>query len=680
MAVFTALTMWATAALGPGALSIAGLSPALTAAVVKAGQSALWSITAQALSRPQIPLQQIQATIQQTDLPRVRAYGRNMLGGTRAFWETDDGKLYQLVVLHHGAISGLISFWVDSERVQVDAGGNVTTSPISPDMQILFRDGTAQGGSYAVLQEAFPSLWTAQHQLQGQATLLAVMYNPGPEQFAEVFPKGPQTLIQAEVQGALVRSLTGTMVYTESPGLCIRDYLTHADGWRIPLAALDTAGWQAFVGLCAEPVALKAGGTEPRYSLCGHYTLDDAPKDVAARMLATCDGQVYQTAEGKVSILGGRWSVPDVTITSADILSISAEDGFDPFTDFNILKGSCVSPAHKYQPTEVKEIRDNVALSDQPERVEQLDVDMCPSTSQMQRLLKIRWAKARSEFRGKLTTNLVGMKARFPKGDGLHTIRVDAPEFGISGIYEVESHSFDVPSRTCEIGIASIVNPYGWTVAEEADPPRRGDEIGKPARVPLVPAGASLTQVPVLISGDTYGGKLRLTVNSVIRKDLFLEAQVAQGDVAADAGGATRWTAMGGDRFSAETGILQNEQAYTVRYRWRRQAAWQKAGTLTIVANPNVPAAPTEFQRIGSSGVEMTWRNPSDNFWKARIFRSQTNSFAGAAQVLDIGGTPGLVSTFRGSQATGTTWFYWVVALNGSSVASPPAGPISISS
>lgn len=73
-------------------------------------------------------------------------------------------------------------------------------------------------------------------------------------------------------------------------------------------------------------------------------------------------------------------------------------------------------------------------------------------------------------------------------------------------------------------------------------------------------------------------------------------------------------------------------------------------------------------------------RNPADNFWKARIFRSQTNSFAGAAQVLDIGGTPGLVSTFRGSQATGTTWFYWVVALNGSSVASPPAGPISISS
>lgn len=154
--------------------------------------------------------------------------------------------------------------------------------------------------------------------------------------------------------------------------------------------------------------------------------LGDALKDVAERMLATCDGQVYETAEGQVGILGGAWSVPDVTITADDILHVEMKDGYDPFPDYNVLKGSFVSPAHSYQPTEVAERRDELALITQPERVQQLDIDMCPSSGQMQRLMKIREAKDRREYVGIIRTDLVGMKARFPKGDGVHTIRIIA--------------------------------------------------------------------------------------------------------------------------------------------------------------------------------------------------------------------------------------------------------------
>ena len=61
---------------------------------------------------------------------------------------------------------------------------------------------------------------------------------------------------------------------------------------------------------------------------------------------------------------------------------------------------------------------------------------------------------------------------------------------------------------------------------------------------------------------------------------------------------------MGGDRFSAETGILQNEQVYTVRYRWRGQAAWQRAGAVTIVANPNVTLTAIPQTAEGASDAE----------------------------------------------------------------------------
>ena len=243
-------------------------------------------------------------------------------------------------------------------------------------------------------------------------------------------------------------------------------------------------------------------------------------------------------------------------------------------------------------------------------------------------------------------------------------------------MFEVTSHRFDVAGGWCEIGIASISNPYGWDAATEELPlTASAGALPVPVAVAPVPTGASLTQVPVRVSADTYGGKLRLTVNSVSRRDLTLQAQVATGDVAATAAGP--WTEMGGDRFSAETGILQNEQTYTVRYRWRGQSGWQKAGAVTVVANPNVPTSPTAFARVGTTGASFNWTNPTDNFWKSRVFRSTGTTFTGAAFVADVSGVAGQTSTFSHTPAAGT-WRYWVVALNGSSVASPPAGPITI--
>lgn len=683
MAVFTAISAWAASSLafmGAGGISFLGLSPALTSAVFAVGRSVTWALASAALNRTEVPRQEVQANIQQTDGPRIRAYGRVLLGGQRALWETSDGNLYQIILCHHGRVDELVQFWVDGEKVEVNPTGGVTSEPFdtggsNPDLRLLFRDGNGEGGDYQPIRDAV-SVWTVQHKLMGQATVGAILNHPGPERFGKVFPKGPHTLIQAEVRASLVRNGSGTLVYSENPAWCIRDYLTHRDGWRIPTQWIDDASFAAFGSLCDQPVALKAGGTEPRYRLSGHYALSDAPKDVVGRMLATCDGQVYMTAEGKIGILGGEWTEPDVVITSDDILEFEAADGFDPFTDFNVLKGKFTSPAHGYQPTEVPERRDAAALVTEPERVETIEIDMCPSGTQMQRLLKIEFFKQRRDIEGTMTTNLVGLKARFPKGRGKHLIRVVAPEFGLNRVFEVTSHSFSVPDGRCVIGIASLANPYGWNPAteEQALPVERAS-LTHESNGAMAPTGAALTQIPVRVSGDTWGGKLRLTVNAVTRNDLRLQAQIAHGNVPADS--LVQWTEMGGDRFSAETGILANEQTYTVRYRWRGQATWQKAGSVTIIANPNVPAAPTGFVRVGSTGVSLKWTNPDDNFWKSRLFRGTTTRFADASFVKDVAGLAGQESTATDTPAAGT-WRYWVVAMNGSSVASLPAGPVTI--
>ena len=685
MVVFTYLattSLWASIS---GAL---GLSANVAAAVISVGQSLSWSLAASLLTRSKVSGQQVQATISQTDAPRIRAYGRNLLGGQRVFFESHDDHLHQIIVAHHGQVDGLIRVWIDGEPVSteasppgVDGGGRVNRY-----LAVFLKDGSGEGGDYggvfdadglgwSDLTEAFPALWTPQHRLQNQATIYSVFGDPSDEDFVKYFPKGAYTVVQAEVRGSLVRDLSGAMVYSENAGLCIRDLMTHVDGWNIPVARLDTASWQAFVNLCGQAVQLADGGTEMRYRLCGFYSLDDALKGTTARMLATCDGQIYETAEGKIGILGGQWSEPDVTITADDILSIEMTDGYDPFTDYNVLKGSFVSPLHAYQSTEVAELRDEASLATQEERVEQYDNDMVPSNVQMQRLMKIKFAKDRREHTGTIRTNLVGLKARWPKGDGIHTIRIVAEEFGIDGVFEVTSHAFSIPDGYCDIGIASIANPYGWTAAEERPLPPSVADLGKPDHTVLPPQNPVVVQQQVLVSGAVQGVKLVVTVDDPGRESLTLKAQVAQGEHAANSTSA-RWVEMPVAAYRAETGVLDDRQSYTVRVKWAGRTDWIVAGVVHVVANPTPPDPPTAFSASRAGGATaLDWRNAASGFWRTQILRNESNDSATATVIASVDGVAGQVSSYEDPiTGTGQRW-YWARTVNASGVTSILTGP-----
>lgn len=684
MAIFSAIIAMLPAGAAWGSVTVFGLSPAVSAAIIAAGKGALWAVAGSALTQPKVPRQQVQATLSQTDAPRIRAYGRNLLGGQRALFEADDGRLHQVIVMHHGQVDGLIRFWVDGEPVELD-GQNRRDQYT----WLRFRDGSGAGGDYssepAPNLSGFSALWTSDHRLQGQATFYVILGDPPDEDFQKIYPKGAYTAVQAEVRASRVRNMAGNMVYSENAGLCIRDLLTHPDGWNIPAARLDTTSWQTFADLCAEAVPLAGGGTEPRYRLCGFYSLDDALKDVTARMLATCDGQIYETAEGQIGILGGAWSEPDVTITSDDILSIEMQDGFDPFTDYNILKGSFVSPAHAYQPTEVGELRDEAALATQEERIEPFDNDMCPASGQLQRLMKIKFAKDRRAQIGTIRTNLVGMKARFPKGDGIHTIRVAAPEYGLDGVFEVTSHSFDIPNVTCEIGVASIENPYGWNAATEEKPLPPGiDELVIPVRGLPPLSGISLTQEIVNVSGGVRGVRLAVRVNDPGRNDLELRAQLTKGTYTAVGpwpDPQPTWIEMVADNYRAESGVLDDGETYTVRVRWRRGGEWVLAGVITVTANPVVPDPPSDFAGAGSGHTaNLSWINPTANFYRTQIWRNISSDFETADLIATVDGLEGQPASYADQFSIigppPSAQYYWAVTINASGVPSAPAGPV----
>ena len=675
MAVFAYL---ATTAFWASATTALGTTAA--SAIIAAGQAVTWSLASMALNRPQASRQEMLATLNQTESARRRAYGRNLMGGVRALYEARGGSLLQIVVIHHGRVDGLIRFWIDGEPVSLDAEGKRDRYT-----QLLFRDGSGVGGDYPEVLDKFPELWGSQHRLQGQATFQSAFGDPSDEDFQKFYPKGANTQVQAEIRGVRVRNLPGDLVYTENAGLCIRDQMTHPTGWGIPLARLDTASWASFVALCGEAVPLLAGGTEPRYRLCGFYTLEDPLKDVTTRMLATCDGQIYETADGTVGILGGAWSEPDVTITDRDILSIKMSDGFDPFTDYNVLQGSFVSPAHGYQPTQVAELVDEEALATQPRRTDMLDVDMCPSGTQLQRLMQIKRAKDRREHVGTLRTNLVGLKARFPKGDGIHTIRVISEEFGLDGVFEVTSHSFDIERATCEIGIASIVNPYPWHAPSDERPmPPTLAQIGTVDEADPLPTGAVLVQERVSISGDVQGVKLSLSVDDPDRDGLQLRAQIAQGDFAPVGpwtGTQPQWDEMTAAQLRAQSDVLGDGQQYTVRYRWRGYGDWRKAGPVTVLANPVPPPPPSSLDVVATGdSAYIDWINAPSGYFRTQVLMGATTNFAAATIIATVAGSAGRPDNYTHDMdgITGTRRF-WVRTLNRSGVPSAPIGPISAS-
>lgn len=582
MAIFTAIGAAVSsiaAAVGFGAAAAA----AIGATAARFALSVTFSLVARALgpkgggsSGQSVPKLEVQATLSQAAGARTRLYGRGLLGGTRAFWETKGNKLYQIIALNHTPLSTALAFWIDGRPVAVDGSSNLVTSePFQgSDVSILYKDGTGGGGNYPDVVAEFPALWTANHKLTNQATLQTTFTAPAAAEYNKRFPRGPNTQIQVEAEGAAVFDFRSSQsAYSDNASLCIADFLTHADGFRIPSNKIDTQQFSDFADLCDEVVSLKSGGTEPRYRLWGAYSLQDDPKAVLGRMSLTCDASVYQTPEGKVGIIGGKFSVPDVTITDDDIFSFEKVEGDSAIDGFNVLKGIFTSADHDYQDAEAQAWENTASLATQPERADEVSADMVPSHGQMRRILKQQIHKGNRLWTGRLVTNLVGFKARFPKGDGIHTIRVKYSGLGIDEVVEVLGHTIVAEKSgdgviiwKCIIDVAQVSSDwYDWDpITEEGDPPA---EPERPAvEGTPTPAITSLTQ-------DT-SNKAVVVVSDISRPDLDLDAQIREV-------GEAEWSAMFETGLRAESGALNAGTNYEVQVRFKG-GAWSAAQNISI--------------------------------------------------------------------------------------------------
>lgn len=509
------------------------------------------SVVAGGMGRtPTMKTPQAQAVINQSVGPRVRGYGRALLGGTRAFWDSRDGNLYQAVMAHHGEIDHFEGWFIGDRQVTLNSGNGVNEEPFQGFVAITSFPGTPGQGASSVLMNAFPGIWTSEHRLRGIAYFLVRFASPSAEDFQKVYPDGYNTPVRALCRLSRVWDPRNDNTYwSDNSGLCILDYLTHPDGYRLARDDVDLNSFALFANVCDEDVPLARGGTEKRYRLWGVYQFTDEPHAILRKMLNTCDGELCENAEGKIAIRGGKWEAPTVTLNPEGNLGHSMEQGNNRFAAFNELKIFYTSPQHDYQTMEATAWID---AADQAERgpiVSDLDLDFVPSPTQARRLAKIHQAKANPRWKGKLSHNAYGLNAL-----GERTVRAILPDLEIDEAFFVAGIQPSPDLTSVEIDVMSIEqSAYDWAPAEEGQNPAIPQDTAPDLTFPV-------PENPVLTSPEP--GVVFLTVNAPTRDGITLEAQIR-------AGAGANWQSMETESQTEArvTGLADGD--YQVRARWR---------------------------------------------------------------------------------------------------------------
>ncbi|MFN3615072.1 MAG: hypothetical protein ACK4WC_11005 [Rubrimonas sp.] len=691
MAVFSAIGSalygigYAVGFLGAAAgLSTATILTLATAATNLIASVALSAVARALAPRPDIPQQEIQAVINQTDAPRRVYFGRNLVGGVRALFDVRAGILYQLVVVAHGRIDGFETFWIDGEP-QV-----LSTSPdwwgIAQPVQfptgtnkegyvnVVTRDGSGLGGDYPVLADQFV-YWTTARRLQDQATFLVGSKAPPNDDFMSVFPKAHQTLFQWEIRGRRIHDpRPNATAYSDNAALVIAHYLRDPDGARLAPAELNWVNIGAMADVADISVPQQLGGAAPSLRLWGYWTMDEEPSAVLDRMATSSGIRAYEMQTGQIGLIGGPYGTPACTLTAKDIREISTSEAISEREGYNVLNIHYMSAPHNFEVIEVDPWRDVARIDIEGEIPQEMRMELCPNRSQARRRGK---QQMHDDNRGRveIITNLVGLKARWPRFHGQrHTILLDyRPEDGsgrvIAGEYEVLDHEFNPVTLECRIALATVDRAcQSWTPAEEGAPPEPPPETGGDGPPALV--ATAFQQV--------VGSSAVLVVEAESptsdRDDLSVQGRFRRV-------GTSAWQDMSTSDLTAQSGVVVDGWEYEVQARWRGVfqgvAPWIAIGTVTVQINSTPPAAPTNLM-VSLSGGEgiITWRNPPANFSQARIYRGATAVFAAASQIGTTGGAAGQMSDYSDDTiATGETYRYWVVAANQSGVPGDPAGP-----
>lgn len=433
-----------------------------------------------------------QIVTRQTIPARRRGYGWLKLGGPMLLSYTVPPTRFQVVALHHGEIDAIVENWFSEFNCVVNGFGKVLghfEESGTPRIELHTHLGTDTQAADTLLTAnlAAAGVWTSNHRARGIAyAAIATTQTTAIEAFPITFPGNLPPPYRAVARASKVwdprvggqdKDNPTTWTWSDNPVLIALDYHRHADGMGLDAfdavyltSAALTADWIPAANICDEVI-----GGQPRYSCWGSYLLpSDAPANVLAAILSTCDGQTYQRGDGAIGIRVGKTIAPSVALDDAHILGYEGfVRGDNVFRVCNEVTAKYTSPDHDYQETDAQAWRDEADISARGQVLtKDIQLLWVPRHRQARRLMKLEHARCNPEWRGTVITDMAGMAAHNERYISLtiDELSIVAQSFEITAAPETIVSPGGVQVR---LQLASLdQSAFDWnTATEDGTPP-----------------------------------------------------------------------------------------------------------------------------------------------------------------------------------------------------------------
>jgi len=575
-------------------------------AVVGAAGYLLSGIGAQ--KKPAAPqASDVQSNIRQDISARRRVYARSLVGSIIVFGFRRGEKSYLLHYICEGPIEGFVSFRLDKKPITLDVDGFVEQAQYvvggRSRVQILTTLGTMSDGPFDELIDAFPELDTplTPFRHRGCAMALQIVEQVPQANLQDTYPNNMPSL-QFVIDGLdnIYDPRTETTAFTGNAGLCL--LAETMDVYGLTPADIDEISLESFGDFadhCDEAIALKAGGTEPRYRCAGMITLDAENEDRIQAIARICNADVYMDSQGRIAVQQKMRSTPGIALRAknGDHLSIQLEGGRSIQKQFNTAKVTYTEPAMNYKANEVRWQDVDLFDEDGGEFSSPVSATLCPSATQAMRLGKLAVFEANPDFTGSVTS---GPQALDLMEDYAFTLDL-SPEDDFervacaSGVIEYDGAAMTVSAPM----VIFRAGANDWTAAVDEQ-----DEVVIPVDLPSNVDDIALDVTVTVEIQANSAPRLVFSwepVGAVALPDSYSQL------VEISPTGADEWVSanVNQDEDTATIGPVADGAAYDWRIRnvaSGKTFDWQNSIVpVTVTVYPTPPIALTSFSLVGSA-------------------------------------------------------------------------------
>lgn len=669
-------------------------------ALVQIGGSYLLSVVARKLAgKPRQEAQRSELT-QPTSLPAYRfVYGRCWAPGTPVGWVVR-GRVLYICYLLNSRESALTTHTVLFDKRAVETSGNpfdfagsgavATNDPFSGYLQYWIGRGDQTSCPAQIASES--GYFEATDAWRGRTVLWARVDCGPDDDRSERWPATPPEL-NVDGQWSLVYDpRDNTTKFSRNQGLIVLDALMNSPLRAYSDSYLWTETFEWAADVASQPVAVKAGGTIPRYRCDGVLVWSDGSEleDQIKPLLAAGASSLVRVG-GRLGIVPAvsRASVHTITeFTDGQSIGLSRWQASDRI--YTEVGGTYVAPDRAYESADLPVYVVPGAQTQDggiPKRMD-IDLDFVTDHRQGQRLAKI--AAMRSRMQRRVSGEAFPDAFRLVAGS-ICTLSLPWPYGSWNGMYEVEtihpaaginddqSITLRLPMTLRETSAAI----YTWDAATEEQDVESAVFGGSIRRI-VAPASVSVVSGADAALNLGYATMARVmlewpvSVSASVRSyewQLARRAGGAWGDWLE--GGAVDATTGDGATCRAWLSYVVIDSEYRVRVRsvgtygksgWVVSAGVVASGPVLTLQMPVVQSATG-----GAGRIDLVLRQASDaDATRIEVWVATVDDIGAASLLATLPAGASVVTTYAHTGLGSTeTRHYWIRSRNGFGNASP---------